>query len=97
MYTPFEGPSVWTGADLDADQSWRRPWQPAKLAEIDAALAAAKAANVHWLDVTQATFPLPTVGQVLADVAEELENGRGFILLESPPPDRYTEDDRRRV
>ena len=81
MHKPFTGPSVWTGADLEADQSWRWPWASEELAEIDAALAHAKAAGVDWLRVSQATFPLQDVARKLEAAAEELENGRGFVLL----------------
>lgn len=97
MIKPFEGPSVWTGTDLAADQSWRWPWEGAELAEIDTALAQAKAAGAHWLSVTRETFPLHAVADKLAAVAEELENGRGFVLLQGLPVERFSDEDRRLV
>lgn len=97
MIKPFDGPSVWTGADLAADQSWRWPWEAAELAEIDTALAHAKTAGAHWLSVTRETFPLRRVTDKLSAVAEELENGRGFVLLQGLPVERYGDDDRRLV
>ena len=95
MRQTFEGPSVWAGQELDADQSWRWPWTDAELAEIDAALEHAR--GVDWLDVTRAQFPLPNVRAKLACAADALENGRGFVLLEGLPVDRYPEADRRRL
>ena len=97
MRMPFTGPSVWTGADLEADQSWRWHWQAAELAEVDAALAHAKAKGVHWLEVSRETFPLDKAAGMLAGLADELEEGRGFVLLQGLPVDRYGEDDRRLV
>lgn len=97
MVAPFEGPSVWTGADLQADQSWRWQWQAAELAEIGAALAHAKGARADYLSVTRETFPLPTVSAKLAGVADALENGRGFVLLQGFPAQQYTDDDRRLI
>lgn len=97
MIKSFEGPSVWTGADLEADQSWRWAWTQADLAEIEAALTFAKSAGIDWLEANRDTFPLQTVAAKLALVAEELENGRGFVLLEGLPIDRYTEQDRRLI
>lgn len=97
MTMPFTGPSVWTGAGLEADQSWRWPWTTAELDELDAALATTKAASAGWLGVTRDTFPLPNVAAKLARVAEELENGRGFVLLEGLPVDKYSDEDRRRL
>jgi hypothetical protein len=97
MVMPFEGPSVWTGAALESDQSWRWPWNANELAEIEAALAHAKAAGVDWLGVTRETFPLPTVRDKLAAVADELEDGRGFVLLQGLPVDDYSADERRLI
>ena len=97
MIKPFEGPSVWTGAGLATNESWRWPWTALELAEIDAALAHAKTAGTPWLSVNRTTFPLATVANKLAKVAEELENGRGFVLLQGLPVDRYTGDDLRLI
>ena len=97
MVKPFTGPSVWTGADLAADQSWRYPWSAAELAEIDAALAHAKASGTQWLDVSRKTFPLDKAADKMAGVAEALENGRGFVLLQGLPVQRYAPDDLRLI
>ncbi len=97
MRQPFTGPSVWTGIDLSADQSWRRPWSSAELAEIDAALDHAKQSKVGWLALTRKHFPLNAVADKLTKVAEELENGRGFVLLSGLPVERYSENDRRLI
>lgn len=95
MYKPFEGPFVWTGEELTADQSWRWRWTPEDLAEIDAALAHANAAGVDYLSVSRETFPLDRVADKMAAVADALENDRGFVLLQGFPVDRYGEADRR--
>ncbi len=100
MRKPFTGPSVWTGADLTADPAswrWQWQWQPAELAEINAALAHAKAAGVHWVDVTRKTFSLDKAADKLVALADALENGRGFVLLQGFPVERYSEDDRRLI
>lgn len=97
VHKPFTGPSVWTGHDLKADQSWRRPWSASDLAEIDAALGHAKKAGADWLGVTRQTFPLSGAAETLAGVAEELENGRGFVLLQGFPVERYAPDDLRLI
>ncbi|MEQ9125611.1 MAG: TauD/TfdA family dioxygenase [Alphaproteobacteria bacterium] len=97
MRTPFEGPHVWTGQDLEADESWRRAWSAAELAEIDAALAHAKAAGADWLAADRAAFPLDRVADMLAEVADELEDGRGFVLIQGLPVERYAPDELRLV
>jgi len=95
MATPFEGPSVWTGRDLEQDTDWRRAWSPDELAEIDRAVAQAKRSGAPWAEVGREDFPLDRVAGVLEDVADRLENGRGFILLQGLPIDRYEADDQR--
>ena len=97
MRAPFEGPSVWTGTDLQADQSWRWQWTEAELAEIGSALAYAKAAGADWLTVSRETFPLSQAANKLAALAEELENGRGFVLLKGLPVGNFAPDDLRLI
>ena len=95
MPPPFTGPSVWTGADLQADQSWCWQWSSAELAEIDSALSHAKAAGAEWLTVSRETFPLAQAASKLEALADELENGRGFVLLKGLPVAKYAPDDLR--
>lgn len=97
MREPFVGRDVWTAADLAADRSWRQTWAPAEIAEIDRALAAAKAAGVDWRGVGRQTFPLDRVADRIAAVAEALEDGRGFAVLSGLPVERYAPDDLRLV
>ena len=97
MRKPFEGPSVWTGAALQDDESWRVPWRPAELAEIDAALAHARRAGANWLEVTRETFPLHLAARKLDRMADELEDGRGFVLLQGLPVERYAPNDLRLI
>jgi hypothetical protein len=42
-------------------------------------------------------FPLPKTAALLADISEELENGRGAVRLRGVDVGRYDEDDLRRI
>ena len=97
MFTRFDGPFVWSGADLECDQRWRRRWSDAELSEISAAVSVAKQAGVDWTTVGRETFPLTLVAAKLQDVADELEEGRGFTLLTGFPVERYSEEERRLI
>lgn len=97
MRQPLTGPHIWTGAEMTASDAWRRPWREAELAEIDHALAHAKAAGADWLSVDQENFPLDKTARALEAVAEELENGRGFQLLTGLPVTKFAPDDLRLV
>lgn len=89
------GPPAWTGADLLQQRDWIRPFDGMALEELDAALGAAIERGIDWPALTADTFPLPTLARAMADVAEELENGRGVVKLTGLPVDRYAEKDLR--
>ncbi len=92
---PIGGPAAWQGATLLAERDWIRPLGEAAAGEIDAALAQVKRRGLDWRDLTADDFPLPTLSRTLADVADELEKGRGVVKLTGFPIDRYGEQDLR--
>ena len=85
-------PFVWTGESLQGRTDWIRPFTNEELAEIDGALRSCKARGLEWADITREDFPLPTLSSALASVAEELETGRGMILLRGLPVEYSAED-----
>lgn len=94
---PITGRSVWTGAELEASGDWIRSFTPAHLAEIDAALAGVRRAGGPVVGFGKDAFPLPTASALLADVSDELENGRGAVRLRGIPVERYATDDLRTI
>ena len=82
-------PAAWLGADLAAATDWIRPVSAAAIAECDAALAGLRRRRLTWPDFGREDFPLPTFARELAAVLDELENGRGVVLLRGVPVDRY--------
>ena len=88
----IDAPFVWRGADLRNRTDWIRPFTSEELAEIDAALGSCKTRGLVWADITRDDFPLPKLGAALAGVAEELETGRGMILLRGLPLEYSAED-----
>lgn len=89
-------PFAWEGADLEKSTDWIRRFGAAELAEIDSALRGVQRRNLDWLDVTREDFPLPAFSQELARIAQELETGRGIVLLRGLPV-TYTPDELRLV
>jgi len=74
---------------------WVRALDAAAVEKIDAALAGAR--GLDWREVTRASFPLPGLAPLFADIREELENGSGMLKLKGLPVARYATDDLRRV
>ncbi len=90
---PVTGPAVWYGRELARDESWIYRLSPKALAEVDAALQAVKARGLALEEIGKADFQLPTFAAELTAVGEELEWGRGFVLLRGLPAERYTAEE----
>jgi alpha-ketoglutarate-dependent taurine dioxygenase len=97
LRTPITDRSAWTAEDMQRDTSWLYTIPAAGLAEIDAALVAAKAAGRPYQELTRNEFALPSIAQELRGMVEEVENGRGFVVLRGIPAERYSPDDARIV
>jgi hypothetical protein len=94
---PISGTCVWHGHDMAGSRRWVRDFTPANLAEIDDALRTAQRRGLKWHEATREAFPLPRTADLLADAAEELENGSGMTMLRGLPVARYTEDELRMI
>lgn len=78
---PIGGQAAWTGADMARRSDWIEALSPAELAEIDAAVAAHKAAGRAMGEITPETFRLPLLAPRLARILGDLQRGRGFVLI----------------
>ena len=66
----FEGPECWRGPDLMRfPESWTHVLTSDEVAELDAALARARASNLDVIDLTPETFPLPLLAPASARFA----------------------------
>src|SRR5262245_2844982 len=97
MRKPFDGPEVWTGAELAEADDWRFRLTPAMVAEIAGALAAVKRRGLAWDALERADFPLPRTAPLLAEIVRFLEQGRGLAKLSGLPVERYDDQDLRRL
>ncbi len=91
--TPIDDASIWRGADLEREETWRYTLNAAHRAELAEALAAVKAREMPLAEIAAADFPLPRVTVLLARVADELRDGRGFALLQGFPVEDYSFED----
>lgn len=94
LKAPITGPAAWKGADMAGDTSWLHTLTAQQIAAIDAALAQVKSRGLSFPNFGQDDFPIGEHwAKELARHSEELENGRGFMVLRGLPVDRYTEED----
>ncbi len=84
------GREGWLGRDMARSTDWIVPLSPRAIEEMDAALRQLGRRGLTWPDFGRDDFPLPAFSRDLSAVLEEIENGRGFVLLRGFPVDRYT-------
>ncbi|HUV18336.1 MAG TPA: TauD/TfdA family dioxygenase [Ilumatobacteraceae bacterium] len=83
----------WTAAQIGDPDDWTLRLTDAHHAELDDALASARSRTGDLLDVTAEDFPLPTLGPLVAAMAAELVNGRGFARIAALDVDRLGAED----
>jgi len=83
-------PADWRAEDLTAADDWIFPLTDREIAEIDSAVAAVEAAGLEISDITEDTFPLPSLHARLKDIEHCILHGRGVALIKGIPVGRYT-------
>ncbi|MEM9732346.1 MAG: TauD/TfdA family dioxygenase [Pseudomonadota bacterium] len=89
----IEGASVWTGARFQQNDDWIYHLSTQDIDELEAALRVQQASSKPFPQFGREDFPLPSLASQLAHFADELENGRGFVVLRGLPVERYSEEE----
>jgi hypothetical protein len=97
MTEMLTGRAAWTGAELEGSGDWVRTLDDRQRRDIDAALREAKGRSAGLFDFGKADFPLDSTAALLADISDELENGRGAVRLRGLDVAGYDLDDVRRI
>ena len=87
---PIDHPSAWRGPDIVNTKDWVYQLTASDIAEIDAAVAPLAAREADIARITQADFPLPTLGPKLKTLCDQVIHGRGFHLMRGLPVERYS-------
>ncbi|RST57285.1 TauD/TfdA family dioxygenase [Siminovitchia terrae] len=89
----IQGPSAWKGSELSKDDSWIYYLSEKTIASLENALEKVQGKGLKSPDFTKEDFPIEDLSDEIAYFAEELEDGRGFLLLRGLPIDRYTDEE----
>lgn len=89
----IEGPSAWKGKDIKDDGSWIYHWSDESIDVLDKALENVKQKGLKVPDFTKEDFPITALSEEISCFNEELENGKGFIVIRGLPIERYTDDE----
>ncbi|MGI9382343.1 MAG: hypothetical protein ACR2PO_04255, partial [Methyloligellaceae bacterium] len=81
LMEPVTGPEAWSGRALQDDTSWIHVLSDDEIAEIEAALQGLDLSGLREPRFDRDEFPLPGLGPRLAEVLEQVQNGRGFALV----------------
>ena len=82
---PVIDPAGWTAAQLARTDGWVYSLSSAEIAEIADASARVEARGQDLTAVRREDFALPRFRHGLADIRDELRDGRGFVLLRGLP------------
>jgi len=83
----------WRGVDLVNDTSWILHFSDQEISALDKAVDAVKTRGLKFPHFGKDDFPLDGWAARLHAIAEELENGRGFLLARGLPIERYSDED----
>ncbi len=89
---PIVGPAAWYGSSMVGRDEWRMRLSAAHIAELEKALASARATGKATADLTAADFPLSTLAGEIATWRDELQHGRGFQLVRGVPVERWGDE-----
>lgn len=87
---PIHHPAAWTVDTLTSDKRWVVNLSDSDIAEIDKALAHAKARGASVPSMAKEDFPLEGLNAKLCAVVQELVNGMGIVLIKGLPMVRYS-------
>jgi hypothetical protein len=87
------GRSAWVTTDLADETGWVRILTQDEIGSLDRALHQVKSSGKPFPNFTKDDFHIPELVELLSELSEELENGRGFSVMRGLPVERYTDDE----
>jgi hypothetical protein len=90
---PIVAANAWRGEDLAQETSWIERLTEAEVADVERALAAAKATGKPLEQIGRDEFPLSVMRARLEAALADMYTGRGFVVLRGLPVQRWSDDD----
>lgn len=99
LLKPITVPAAWRGDEMMSRSDWKIRLNDAEIREIESAMDRLEGDNGEssFTDFQRHHFDLPTVAPRLKSILSELEDGRGFVLLQGLPVTRWGEHYTRKV
>ncbi len=91
---PIPGAVAWKGPDLINDPSWKYELSEADVAALETGLREVQKRGKQFPDIEREDFPISgALKGKLGEIADELENGKGFFLIRGLPVSRYSDEE----
>ncbi len=90
---PYDSLAAWKGPELINSSDWIYRLTAEDNAELNEALQQVKSKGLELENVSKKDFPLPSLGEKLTNILNELENGRGFKLIRGLPVEKLSIED----
>ena len=90
---PVVDPAGWSADELRNVAEWSYRISERDADELAAGIAAVRRRGVPVVEVARENFPLAGFGDVLADVRRELMDGRGIVMLQNFPVERFDREE----
>jgi hypothetical protein len=90
---PVVDPAGWSADELRDVARWSYRVDERQADELAAAVAAVRRDGVPIVEVARENFPLGGFADVLADVRRELMDGRGIVMLQNFPIERFDREE----
>jgi hypothetical protein len=87
---PVIDPAGWTAVDLGANDDWVYELSDVEINDVREAVAAVERRGMDILDIRAEDFPLPHFDRGLAELRDEIHEGRGFNLIRGIPIADFT-------
>ena len=87
---PIVDPAGWTAQEVAAGDDWIYELSETEINEIHGAVATAEKSGSQIKDIRRDDFGPPNITRALADIRDELLNGRGFVLIRGVPAAEFT-------
>lgn len=91
LRTPLTGPAAWRGDELP-EATWLEPLDDDAVAELEAALDHACGLERPTGELVREDFPLPTLGRRFDAWRDQIEHGRGFVVIRGIPVERWSQE-----
>ena len=67
----ISGPSIWTGTEMQNDQSWKIEWSENQIAELNKAAHHFLSLGKPLEQITKDDFPLPTIHTLIKEILKD--------------------------